>query len=394
MGMLSGVRVLDLSRVMSGPYCTALLADLGAEVIKVETPGSGDDSRHFGPFVGEASVYFALLNRTKKSVTLNLKEPKARAILAQLTGTCDVVVENFRPGVAARLECDAARLRAVNPRLVYLSLSGFGQGGPLAGWPAYDLVIQAMSGLMSTTGTAEGSPTACGESIADVWTGLFGSWAVLAALLHRERTGEGQAIDLAMFDSMLAMQLTGLARLTASGEAPGRVGNRHPVTSPVDTYASADGSIAMVVTTEAQFAALCEAIGQPALAADARFGDNTARRANYAQLKDAIEAWTCKQSTSDAVRLLQVRGIPAGPVWDLKTAYGSAQSKLRGVLAPVEHETIASLSMALQPAKFSGSQGVSPSREPGLGEHTAEVLGGLLGLDAAAIQVLRDTGAI
>ena len=394
MGMLSGIRVLDLSRVMSGPYCTALLADLGAEVIKVETPGSGDDSRHFGPFVGEASVYFALLNRAKKSMTLNLKEPRAREILAQLAGKCDVVVENFRPGVAARLECDAARLRAANPRLVYLSLSGFGQGGPLAGWPAYDLVIQAMSGLMSTTGTAEGPPTASGESIADAWTGLFGSWAVLAALLHRERTGEGQAIDLAMFDSMLAMQLTGLARLTASGEAPARVGNRHPVTSPVDTYATADGSVAMVVPTDAQFAALCEVLGQPGLAADARFADNAARRANYEPLKEAIEAWTRKQSTGDAVRLLQARGIPAGPVWDLKTAYGSAQAKLRGVLAPVAHETIASLAMAPQPAKFSGMQPPNPSREPRLGEHTAEVLGGLLGLDAAAIESLRKARAI
>ncbi len=392
--MLSGIRVLDLSRVMSGPYCTALLADLGAEVIKIETPGSGDDSRNFGPFVGEASVYFALLNRTKKSVTLNLKEPRARAILARLAAKCDVVVENFRPGVAARLECDAPRLRAINPRLVYLSISGFGQGGPLAGWPAYDLVIQAMSGLMSTSGTPEGPPTASGESIADVWTGLYGSWAVLAALLHRERTGEGQAIDLAMFDSMLAMQLTGLARLTASGEAPARVGNRHPVTSPVDTYATADGYVAMVVPSDAQFVALCEAIGQAQLAGDKRFSGNAARRGNYAPLKEAIEAWTRGQPTMEAVRLLQARGIPAGPVWDLKTAYDSEQARLRGTLAPVAHPEIGSLAMAGQPAKFSAGTGAPAMREPQLGEHTGTVLGELLGIAAAEIEALRRAGVI
>lgn len=394
MGLLSGIRVLDLSRVMSGPYCTALLADLGAEVIKVETPGSGDDSRHFGPFAGTSSVYFALLNRNKKSITLNLKDPAARAILAQLAAKCDVVVENFRPGVAARLECDAPRMRAINPRLVYLSISGFGQAGPLAGWPAYDLVIQAMSGLMSTTGSPDGPPTASGESIADLWTGLYGSWAVLAALLHRERTGEGQAIDLAMFDAMLAMQLTGLARLTASGVAPERVGNRHPVTSPVDTYATADGDVAMVVPTDAQFAALARVIGKPDLPADPRFAVNTARRENAAVLKVEIECWTRGRPTMDAVRALQSSGIPAGPVWDLKTAYASEQAQLRGVLSGTPHPGIANLAMAQQPAKFSAGVDDTAVREPLLGEHTDAVLGDLLGLDAAAVAALRAAGSL
>lgn len=393
MGMLSGIRVLDLSRVMSGPYCTALLADLGAEVIKIETPGAGDEARRFGPFADEASVYFALLNRTKKSVTLDLKQPRAREILAQLAQNCDVVVENFRPGVAARLECDAPRLRAINPRLVYLSISGFGQTGPLAGWPAYDLVIQAMSGLMSTTGEPGGEPTACGESIADVWTGLYGSWAVLAALLHRERSGEGQTIDLAMFDSMLAMQLTGLARLTASGCAPARVGNRHPVTAPVDTYATADGNVAMVVTTERQFAALTEVVGQPQLAAEPRFSTNDGRRDNYPPLQAVIEAWTRTQPSAQVVRVLQANGIPAGPVWDLKTAYSCEQAQLRGVLSPVPHPAIAALAMAGQPAKFSSATEAA-RREPRLGEHTREVLGELLGLSEVEIAALRGSGIV
>ena len=394
MGMLSGIRVLDLSRVMSGPYCTALLADLGAEIVKIEMTGAGDDARHFGPFVGQSSVYFALLNRGKKSVTLNLKEPEGQEILARLAAACDVVVENFRPGVAARLACDAARLRAANPKLVYLSISGFGQAGPLAQWPAYDLVIQAMSGLMSTTGTADGPPTASGESIADVWTGLYGSWAILAALLHRERTGAGQTIDLGMFDAMLAMQLTGLARLTVGGVAPARVGNRHPVTAPVDTYASADGNVAMVVPSDAQFRSLTEVIGQAALASDARFTDNSARREHQASLKAAIETWTRTQATMDAVRALQARGIPAGPVWDLATAYGSDQSRLRGTLVPVAHREIEALEMAPQPAKFSSGAQVAPVREPELGEHTAVVLEDLLGIGAAELAALRMRGVV
>jgi CoA:oxalate CoA-transferase len=393
-GMLSGIRVLDLSRVMSGPYCTALLADLGADVIKVETPGSGDDSRHFGPFEGASSIYFALLNRSKRSITLNLKDKKARELLGQLAAKCDVVVENFRPGVAERLECDAARLRKINPRLVYLSISGFGQAGPLADWPAYDLVIQAMSGLMSTTGSPDGPPTASGESISDVWTGLYGSWAVLVALLHRERTGEGQVIDLAMFDSMLAMQLTGLARITASGKAPVRVGNRHPVTSPVDTYATNDGDVAMVVTTDRQFSALCKVIGQPLLSEDPRFVSNAKRRENYSLLKAAIEAWSAPKTTVAVVDALQSQGIPAGPVWNLKTAYESEQAKLRGALTPTSHPAIHNLAIATQPAKFSGNAGGSPKREPLLGEHTDEVLQELLDLDPAAIASLRAGGSV
>ena len=223
---LSGLRVLDLSRVLSGPYCTALLADLGAEVIKIETPGRGDDARHFGPFAGGASVYFALINRNKKSVALNLKHARAKELVLALAEKCDVVVENFRPGVAARLGLDYDTLSRRNPRLVYLSISGFGQDGPHAGWAAYDLIIQAMSGIMSVTGQPEGQPTALGESLGDLWTGLMGSWAVLAALQARTRTGQGERIDLGMFDALMSMQMTGLANLLASGKAPPRVGNR------------------------------------------------------------------------------------------------------------------------------------------------------------------------
>lgn len=394
MGVLSGIRVLDLSRVMSGPYCTALLGDLGAEVIKIETPGVGDDARRFGPYLGGSSVYFALLNRNKKSVTLNLKAARARVIAADLAAKCDVVVENFRPGVAARLEMDAARLRARNPRLVYLSISGFGQSGAHAAWPAYDLVIQAMSGLMAATGFPGGPPTAVGESIADVATGLFGSWAVLAALLHRERTGEGQTIDLAMLDAMLSMQLTGLARLAAEGVAPQRVGNRHPVTTPVDTFRASDGYVAIVVPSDAQFRELCGVMESPALAQDERYTSNAARRANENALRQTIESWTSARAADEVVRACLARSIPAGRVLDLGQARGMRSARSNDPITTVPHPVFGTLDLTLQPARFSGQQEATAAREPALGEHTSEVLRELLTLDAEEIKALRAQGVL
>jgi CoA:oxalate CoA-transferase len=386
--------VIDLSRVLSGPFCTALLADLGAEVIKVESPGGGDDSRRFGPFVQGESVYFALINRNKKSVTLNLREPRARALLVALAKDADVVVENFRPGVARRLGCDYATLAAPNPRLVYLSISGFGQDGPKALWPAYDLIIQAMSGVMSITGQPDGPPTALGESLADLWTGLLGSWAVLAALAARSSTGRGEHIDLAMFDSMLALQVTGLAQLAASGRAPARVGNRHPVTTPVDTFATRDGHVAIVVPSDAQFARLCPLIGRPDLAADPRFADNAARREREAELKSIVERWSRELSTEAAVAACHGVDIAAGPVWDLAQAAGSDQAAARGLVRRVPHPAFGVIGMVLQPAKFALEDAPAAAREPRLGEHNEEVLGTRLGLSKPELERLRAEGVV
>ena len=390
---LAGLRVLDLSRVLSGPYCTALLADLGAEVIKIETPGLGDDSRHFGPFVGGASVYFALINRNKKSVALNLKDPRAKEVVLALAEQSDVVVENFRPGVAARLGLDYAAMAARNPRLVYLSISGFGQTGPHVHWSAYDLIIQAMSGIMSVTGAPDGPPTALGESLGDLWTGLMGSWAVLAALQARGRSGRGEHIDLGMFDSLMAMQMTGLANLAASGQAPPRVGNRHPVTTPVSAYRCRDALVVLVVTSDAQFKALCEVMGRATLALDPRLLTNADRLANEASLREQIEAWSGEFTVDEVVARCHAAQIPAGPVWDLKQAAGSAQSAARDLLRPVPHPAFGELKVMQQPAKFSHSASVEPRREPTLGEHTQEVLEGLLGMTLAEIESLRGTAA-
>jgi CoA:oxalate CoA-transferase len=394
MSLLAGVRVLDLSRVMSGPYCTALLADLGAEVIKVETPGSGDDSRRFGPYVNGASLYFALLNRGKKSVALNLKHPKARRLAQQLAAQSDVVVENFRPGVATRLGLDYATLAALQPRLVYLSISGFGQEGPYAERPAYDLIVQAMSGIMSITGQPDGPPTAVGESLADVATGMFGAFAIATALFERSRSGSGRHIDLAMFDSLMAMQLTALSRLFASGEAPARVGNRHPVTTPVDSFRAADGLVALVVPSDAHFRRLCAAMNQPQLADDARFKDNASRAGHQAELKALIEHWSGRLSVQELLVECANADIPAGPVWDLKQAAGSEHSIARQLLKRVPHPAFGTLQYPPQPARFSGTDSAAAAREPSLGEHTRTVLRDRLGLSDAELDELARDSAI
>lgn len=387
--LLQGIRVIDLSRVMSGPYCTALLADLGAEVIKVETPDSGDDSRHFGPYRDGESVYFSLLNRNKRSITLNLKEPRARGILHELVRTADVVVENFRPGVATRLGVDHETLRALNPALVYLSISGFGQQGDFRGRPAYDLIIQAMSGLMSVTGRPDGEPTCVGESVADLVTGLFGSWAVLAALLARERDhGEGRYIDLAMFDALLALQITSASRLFATGEAPQRVGNRHPVTVPVDCFQAADGWVVIVVSSTVLFQRFAHAAGRPDWLEDPRFADNASRARHERVLRAEITHWTLQREVDEVVQACLAADVPAGPVWDLQQACEQARAQGRPVL---RHDVAGSpWPCVLQPALFSGgASGVPVTPHPALGQHTDEVLAAL-GLSATERAVLRE----
>jgi CoA:oxalate CoA-transferase len=391
MGLLQGLRVIDLSRVLSGPYCTALLADLGAEVIKIESPG-GDDARHFGPYLHGSSVYFSMINRNKKSLVLNLRDPRAQSIVAELAAKADVVVENFRPGVAARLRVDQATLRADNPRLVYLSISGFGQTGPVTGLPAYDLIIQAMSGLMSVTGDADGQPTAVGESVADLWTGLFGSWAVLAALNARTRTGRGEYIDLAMFDAMMSMQLTGLSQLQATGAAPVRVGNRHPVTTPVDSFATDDGHLTIVVPTDDHFARLCQVVGRPELATDPRFASGTARRENRDGLRAVLAEWFEGRRTDAAVALLQAADIPAGAVQDLAQAMASPQAVAHHIGPRVDHPTFGQIRMVAQPAQFASGGTVDVRREPLLGEDGDAVLQGILGRSPEEVAALREAG--
>jgi crotonobetainyl-CoA:carnitine CoA-transferase CaiB-like acyl-CoA transferase len=275
---LDGIRILDFSRVLAGPLSTALLADLGAEVIKVEPP-TGDDYRVIGPMKNGISSLFTALNRNKKSLTLDLKHPQAAQTIAALAQQVDVVVENFRPGVAERLGVGPEALRRINPGLVYVSVSGFGQTGPLSHQPAYDIIVQAMSGLMEATGEADGPPTMVGEAVSDVIAGLFASWATLAALLQKQRTGEGQHVDVAMFDTTLSFLVTAVGRYIFTGQPAGRHGNRHAFSAPFGVYRAADGHFALAVLNNKLFATLAQLIGQPALASDARFATDELRSA-------------------------------------------------------------------------------------------------------------------
>ncbi len=396
--LLKGIRVLDLSRVMSGPFCTSMLADLGAEVIKIEMPGSGDEGRMFGPFKDDESAYFMLLNRNKKSVTVNMKSEEGRALIKALVPKCDVLVENFRPGVMARLGLDEPTLRKLNATLIYASISGFGQISPLKDWPAFDLVIQAMSGLMSLTGPKGGPATAVGESVADVCTGMFAAFGIVAALFDRQRSGCGRHVDIAMLDSMMAMQLTGLSRQLYMDDTPKPVGNRHPVTYPVDSFPTKDGDIVMVCFSDGAFRALGEVMGMTGLADDPKYKSNGARNKNEQALRALIAQWTARQTQNQAIgKLLQAR-IPAAPVWDLKQLVDSDHVQERHLVVEGIHEKFGAVPLVPQPVKFSKNTKdpapEGPPETPTLGQHTDQVLGQVMGLSETEITTLRDKNAI
>ncbi len=362
---LDGVRVLDLSRVLAGPYCTGLLADLGAEVIKIEMPQHGDDSRHLGAFDAEGeSIYYALINRGKRSIELDFKDEKDLQNFYKLVAESDVIVENFRPGVTQRLGIDFESLKKYNPRLVYASISGFGQEGPYAKYPAYDIVAQAMSGLMSITGFKETGPTRVGESLGDIIAGIYAAWGISSALFARERTGEGQYIDVAMFDALLSLQVTGLASLF-SGANPTLVGNRHPISTPFDTYKAKDGLVVIAIASDRLFERFCVSIGQPDLAKDPKYGSDELRTAHEQELKMVIESWMQEMTVEEVCQKLGEDGIPVSAVWDLKTAAYSAQAQFRNILVDVEGQ---SYPIVPQPIFFNGKKPHVTTAAPVLGE--------------------------
>ena len=366
---LQGVRVLDISRVLAGPHCTAMLADLGADVIKFEVPGEGDDARHLGPFMAGESVYFGLINRGKRSVEIDFKDPSDRQRFYELVADADVLVENFRPGVTQRLGIDFDTLKQHNPRLIYASISGFGQDGPLSSRPAYDIVAQAMSGLMSVTGFAATGPTRSGESIGDLCAGVYAAWAISSALFARERHAPGaQYIDVAMFDVLFSLQMTGLSNLYANGVAPGLVGNRHPVSTPFDTYRAADGLVVIAVASNRLFERLCQCMGQPELAIDPRFIDDASRTRHEPQLRAAIEAWTAQHSVEHLCDGLLEAGVPSSPVWDLAEAASSEHARVRQLqFQPLG----AAVPCVPQPVFFNGRKPHALTAAPRLGADNA-----------------------
>jgi CoA:oxalate CoA-transferase len=392
--LFAGIRVLDLTRVMSGPFCTAMLADLGADVTKIEMPGFGEESRHFAPHVNGESTYFALLNRGKRSITVNLKSPEGLGIIRDLALRADVLVENFRPGVMERLGLAQNVLRELNPRLIYASISGFGQAGPFRDWPAFDLVIQAMSGLMSLTGEPHGRATAVGESIADVVTGLFAAWGIAAALYDRERTGQGRYLEVAMLDSVFSMLLTSLARRLFTDRAAGRVGNRHPETYPVDSFPTRDGDIVLVGFSDRVFRQLTQCIGRPELADDLRFCTNRSRNDHEAELREVIESWTRGLTQAEALERLRVADVPAAPVWTLDHLLASGHLRARGMVQEGTNAALGKIPLVPQPVQFSESSHPVMMRVPILGEDTDAVLRTELGMNESNIAELRAAKAI
>jgi CoA:oxalate CoA-transferase len=365
---LAGIRVLDLSRVLAGPYCTALLADLGAEIIKLEPP-SGDDYRHIGPFKDGESALFTLNNRGKQSLVLELKDPADLALAKGIAAQVDVVVENFRPGVAARLGLGAEDLRAANPGLIYCSISGFGQQGPFRDLPAYDLVVQAMSGLMAGTGEEGGAPLKTGESVADLIAGLFASWSIMAALVGRNASGQGATLDVAMYDALFSMLTTSHALHLYAGKLPQRVGNRHPLSTPFGCFATSDGQVVIAVLSGKQFAALAGLIGAPEAASDPRFASDESRTEHEPAVKALIEAWSKGLTTEEAVAALAGVGLPAAPIWDIAQAADSDHARARGLVS-----LLGATPVVGQPVRFDGEKPLAGTPAPALGGDRAAIL--------------------
>lgn len=378
---LSGLKVLDFTQILAGPFCTALLADLGAEVIKVE-PLKGDEYRRIGPFRKGESALFLLVNRGKKSICLDMKSDDGQAAAHALSAEADVVVENFRPGVAARLGIDFPTLAEINPRLVYASISGFGQSGPDAKRPSYDLIAQAASGLMHMTGEPDGAPTKVGESIGDLSAGLFASWAILARLYERERTGRGGYVDVAMFDSLFSLMPTAVAQWMFGDSAPERVGNRHPLSTPFGAFEAADGHFVMAVLNDIQFNALCKAMELPDLYNDARYATDAQRTENEASLRAAIEGWSKARSVAQVIDALTAAHVPASPISTMEQAIESAQVAARGLLVSQAHPVAGPVPAMEQPVQFDGVTRGDIAAAPALGEHTRDILSGLQSLNS------------
>lgn len=398
-GLLEGVRVLDFSRILAGPFCTMILGDLGADVIKVEQPGAGDGTRQWGPPWYESgetalSAYYVSINRNKRSVTLNLKTEAGRALARDLAARCQVIVENFKAGQMAEFGLSYGDLRAQNEALVYCSITGFGQTGPYRDRPGYDYVVQAMSGLMSITGEPDGSPMKVGVAISDVIAGLFAASAILAALRHAERTGQGQYLDVALLDTQIAALVNVVSNYMVSGETPPRLGNQHPNIVPYQTFRAADREFVLACGTDAQFARLCAIIGRPDLLADERFATNPARVRHRSVLIPILEAIFVQRPANEWVEALLEADIPAGPIYDIPAALSDPQVEARGLVVEAPDMPGDPLKMIGPPVKSWPNPATVRRPPPALGADTDDVLREVLGLDDAALAAYRAQGVI
>jgi formyl-CoA transferase len=394
---LDGIKVLDLSRVLAGPWCTQLLADLGAEVIKIERPGSGDDTRHWGPpWHGEGdervAAYFLSCNRGKKSAAIDFAQPEGAALIRKLATSADIVVENFKVGGLKKFGLDAKALRAAHPRLIYASITGFGQDGPYADRAGYDYIIQGMGGLMSITGLPDGEPGGgpmrVGVAVVDLFTGMYTAVAILAALVGREKSGAGAHIDMALFDAQLAMLANQAANALISGKDPPRQGNTHPNIVPYQPFETTDRPIIIAVGNDRQFARLAEICGHPEWSGDERFRSNEARVANRSAIIGLVSDCIRQKSAADWLDQLEAAGIPAGPINSITQALGDVQAQHRQMM-----RTIAGVPLIGSPVRLDGDRADSDLPPPALGEHTGEVLSEL-GLTDDDLARLRGTKVI
>ena len=395
MKALQDVRVLDLTRALAGPFCTLMLGDYGADVVKIELPGTGDDTRSWGPpFIGEESAYFLSINRNKRSLTLNFKKPEAIEIFLQLVQKADVVVENFTPGVMRRFGLDYPAVKSANPQIIYCSISGFGQDGPYQNRPAYDQIMQGVSGLMSITGEADGDPQKVGIAVSDIGAGMWAAFAVMTALHHRERTGEGQYIDISMLDAQVAWLTYQAAYYFANNEPPQRLGAAHPTLVPYQAFMSQDGKyVNVAVGSERIWDRFCEGIDWADLKTNPEFALNGDRVRNRATLVPMLQEYFLTKPASHWVEVLQAVNVPAGPINDLADVFSDPQVLHRQMLLEMPHPTLKSIKQTGLPLKFSATPGGLDRHPPLLGEHNQEILKDL-GYSAAAVERLAEQSII
>jgi crotonobetainyl-CoA:carnitine CoA-transferase CaiB-like acyl-CoA transferase len=393
-GALDGVRVLDLSRALTGPFCTMILGDLGAEVIKVEEPGVGDDSRHWGPpFQGSESAYFLSTNRNKRGITLNLKREGGREALWRLISWADVLVENFRPGFLSRLGFDYETVHARRPRLIYCSISGFGQDGPEASRSAYDIILQGMSGVTHLTGDPDGDPMRSALPVSDILSGMFATQAILAALYARERSGEGQRVETTLLGATVAALPNYAGSYLMSGTSPGRVGNRHPQIAPYDLVRARDGYLNIAAGNDDLWRRCCAALELASLLDDPRFTTNADRVRHRPALIATIEARTTQLAAAEVVARLDRAGVPCGPIRDMRQVFESPQAAHLGLAQTMEHPTAGEIRVVNSPLLFSETPPTLRLPPPTLGQHTDAVLREL-GYDAATIAAWHADGTI